>query len=85
MPKVRIDLFDQRPLLDIASYARRGPGNRLSLSAAEIEHIRRTVNRTPEVMVKVLSSGGHDLRSVQRHLNYLDRRGDLALAKGDSP
>ena len=83
MPKVRIDLFDQRPLLDIASYARRGPGECLSLSAAEIDHIRRTVNRTPEVMVKVLSSGGRDLRSVQRHLNYLDRRGELALETDD--
>jgi len=40
-------------LLDVASYARRGPGRRDQLSPAEIELIARTVNRTPEVMVKV--------------------------------
>jgi hypothetical protein len=30
-------------------------------------------------MVKVLSSGGQDLKSVQRHLAYLNRKGELEI------
>jgi hypothetical protein len=56
-------------LLDIASYARRGPGRRDQLSPAEIEVIARTVHRTPEVMVKVLKRGGQNLGAVARHLD----------------
>jgi hypothetical protein len=37
MPKRIVDLRD-KPLLDIASYGRRGPGHR-PLSKAEVEHI----------------------------------------------
>jgi hypothetical protein len=70
-------------LLDIASYARRGPGRRDRLSPAEIELIARTVNRTPEVMVKVLTRGGQDLRAVRRHLSYLNRGGELELETDD--
>jgi hypothetical protein len=66
-------------LLDIASYARRGPGRRDHLSPADIETIRRTVSRTPEVMVKVLTRGGQNLRAIQAHLAYLNRKGDLNL------
>jgi len=44
MPMRIVDLRDQNPLLDIASYGRRGPGHR-PLSKAEIEHISRTVRR----------------------------------------
>jgi hypothetical protein len=44
--------FGGRALLDIGSYARRGPGHRDHISPAEIELIHRTVTRTPEVMVK---------------------------------
>jgi len=69
-------------LLDIASYARRGPG-RDRLTKEEIELISRTVNRTPEVMVKVLSRGGQDLRSIRRHLEYLDRNGTLNIETDD--
>jgi hypothetical protein len=46
MPRRPIDLA-ANPLLDIASYARRGPGRRDHLLPAEIELIARTVNRTP--------------------------------------
>lgn len=42
-------------------------------------HIRRTVTRTPEVMLKVLSKGGTDLRAVRGHLSYLNRRGELEM------
>jgi hypothetical protein len=66
-------------LLDIASYARPGPGRRDRLPAAEVEVISRTVRRAPEVMVKVLTHGGKDLKSVQRHLAYLNRKGELEI------
>jgi hypothetical protein len=81
MPKRMIDSY--RPLFDIASYARRGPGRRDRLSLAEVQQIARTVSRTPEVMVKVLSGGGQDLGTVRRHLDYLDRAGELELETDD--
>jgi hypothetical protein len=78
MPRRLIDL-EGRPLLDIASYARPGPGRRDHLSPGEIEHISRTVHRAPEVMVKVLTRGGQDFKSIQRHLAYLNRKGELEI------
>jgi len=77
--------FDAQPLLDISSYARRGPGRRDHLSPAEIERVARTVRRTPEVMIKVLSRGGQDLKAVRRHLDYLRDReeGELAIETDD--
>jgi hypothetical protein len=74
-----VDTGGARPLLDIASYARRGPGERIRLSQAEIDLIRRTVNRTPEVMVKVLIRGGQSVSSVRRHVSYLSRKGELEI------
>lgn len=82
MPRQLIDL-GPRPLLDIASYARRGPGRRDHLSPAEIELIARTAHRPPEVMVKVLTRGGQDLGAVGRHLEYLDRKGELEIETDD--
>jgi predicted transcriptional regulator len=82
MPKQMIRL-EGRPLLDIASYARRGPGRRDHLSQADIELIERTVTRTPEVIVKVLSRGGQNLKAVQNHLAYLSRKGALDLETDD--
>src|SRR6202140_3774908 len=79
MPKRLIDIRGGVPLLDIASYARRGPGHRDRLSPAEVQSIARTVERTPEVMVKVLSRGGQDLGAVRRHLDYLRLRDDGEL------
>jgi hypothetical protein len=72
-----------RALLDLASYARRGPGSRDRLSPAEVQQIARTVGRTPEVMVKVLSGGGQDLGAVRRHLDYLGRAGEIELETDD--
>lgn len=83
MPKTVTDTGFVRPLLDIASYARRGPGQRDRLSSEEIALITRTVRRTPEVMVKVLSRGGQDMRAVGRHFSYLSRKGDLAIETDD--
>lgn len=68
-----------RGWLDIGSYARRGPGRRDRFSAAQIEFISRTVQRTPEVMVKMLNQGGTGLGAVGRHINYLDRDGELEI------
>ena len=75
--------FEGRPLLDIASYARRGPGRRDWLSPAEIEHISLTVQRAPEVMVKVLTRGGQDTGAVRRHFEYLNRKGALEIETDD--
>ncbi len=58
----------------LVSYARHGPGRRDHLSPGQIAHVARTVRRSPEVMVKVLSHGGKDLRAVGRHLDYLRLR-----------
>src|SRR5215471_11755977 len=79
MPRHPISFGESRPILDIASYGRPGCGRRDRLSAAEVELISRTVRRAPEVMVKVLTHGGKDLKSVQRHLEYLDRKGELEI------
>jgi hypothetical protein len=75
----------EAPLLNVASYARRGPGRRDRLSSAEVELIARTARRTPEAMVKVLSRGGQDLKAVRRHLDYLRDRdeGELAIETDD--
>src|SRR5437016_14182534 len=73
MPKRVVDLRDQKPLLDVASYGRRGPGHR-ALTRAEAEHVSRTVRRVPEVMIKV-SGGARSLRGVRSHLDYIGREG----------
>jgi hypothetical protein len=72
MPNARVD----GPLFDLASYARHGPGRRDRLSPGEIAQIHRTVHQVPEVMVKVLSRGGQDLKAVGRHIEYLRDRED---------
>ena len=82
MPRRLIE-FEGRPLLDIRSLARRGLGRRDHLSLAEIELISLTAHRTPEVMVKVLTRGGQDLGAVRRHLEYLDRKGELEIETDD--
>lgn len=82
MPRKIIDT-SSRPLLDLVSLGRKGPGRRDQLSSLDIEQVRRTVERTPEVMVKVLSKGGQDAKAVARHLDYLSRRGELELETDD--
>ena len=68
---------------DLFSYARRGPGRRDHLSPAEVAQIGRTVHRTPEVMVKVLTQGAADLGAVRRHLGYIGRKGEVELETDD--
>jgi hypothetical protein len=83
MAKPGIDLGMARPLLDLTSYARRGPAERVQLGLEEIQLLWRTVRRTPEVMVKVLTKGGQDLKAVGRHLTYLSRDGDVEIETDD--
>jgi len=66
-------------VFDLMSHARRGLGRRDHLSPAQIQQIARTVQRTPEVMMKVLPRGTNSLASVQKHLGYIGRNGDVPL------
>jgi Relaxase/Mobilisation nuclease domain len=69
-----VDLREKEvPLLDVASYGRRGPGHRPP-TKGEIEHVSRTVRRVPEVLVKV-SGGARSVRGVAAHLEYIGREG----------
>ena len=72
----------EEPLLNIASYARGGSRAADRLTPAQIEHISLTVNRAPEVMVKVLSQASNDVKAVGRHVDYIGRQGGLNL-EGD--
>src|SRR6202048_2465878 len=81
MAKRVVDLREQRPILNIASYGRRGPGHR-PLTRAEVEHVSRTARRFPEVMIKV-SGGARSLRGVQTHLDYIGREGEGVIETDD--
>lgn len=72
-------MLEGRPLLDVASYGRRGPGRGDRFLPEELALIGRTVRRTTEVMVKVLAKDGNNMRSGARHVNYISRRGELEL------
>ena len=72
------------PLLNIASYARGGPRDASSrLTPAQVEHIRRTVQRAPEAVVKVLPRGSNTLKAAGKHLDYIGRYGALELEDED--
>ena len=73
---------DERPFLEIASLGRSGPPGTTRLSPAQIEQIRRTVRRTPEVMVKV-TGGGANPGTVAAHFAYISRRGKLEIETDD--
>jgi hypothetical protein len=66
----------EHPILDVFSLGRVGPSG--SFSPAQIEQIRRTVRRVPEVMVKVTGGGGK-VGAVAAHLAYISRKGELAI------
>ena len=72
----------EEPLLNIASYARGRPRAADRLTPSQIEHIRLTVNRAPEAVVKVLPRSSNDLKAVGKHIDYIGRRGNLEL-EGD--
>ena len=66
-----------RAFLEVGTFGRSGPsGDRLS--RAQIEQIRRTVRRTPEVMVKV-TGGGTKVGAVAAHFAYISRKGKLEI------
>jgi hypothetical protein len=67
------------PLFDLLSYARRGAGRRDRVTPTDLSQIARTVGRTPEVMVKVLSRGASGLTAVRKHLEYIGRKGKVDL------
>ena len=64
---------------DLVSYGRGAPR---AFTPRQIEQLRLTVHRAPEVMVKV-SGGGKDAGSVEAHLRYLDRKGELDIETDD--
>ncbi len=69
---------DEPPFLELASLGRSGPPGTTRFSPAQIEQIRRTVRRTPEVMVKV-TGGGTNAGTVAAHFAYISRRGKLEI------
>lgn len=73
------------PMLDIWSYGRRGaPETHSRLTPAQVEQIRRTVTRAPEVMVKVTGGGGAtSSHGVKAHFSYISRRGELEIETDD--
>jgi hypothetical protein len=83
MPKRLFDVRSGPALFNIVSYGRGGPGRSSSLSVGQIELISRTVSRTPEVMVKVLPKDSNNARSIQKHIDYIGRRGELELETDD--
>ncbi len=79
MPKFRVPSGGEA-LFDIVSYGRGGPReNGGRLTHEQVEQIRRTVKRTPEVMVKVLPRASNDLKAAANHLDYISRYGGLEL------
>src|SRR6266404_2112728 len=72
-----------QPLFDLFSFARRGADRRDHLSPGEIQQVARTVRRTPEVMVKVLSKSANTLAAVKKHLEYIGRKGELDFETDD--
>jgi hypothetical protein len=84
MPKRAFRIREGVPLLDVVSYGRGGyRDNGGRFTPDQIEQIRRTVQRAPEVMVKVLPRASNDLKAAGQHLDYITRYGQLALETDD--
>ena len=80
MSKRMFRIREGEPLLDVVSYGRGGPrGNGGRVTSEQVEQIRRTVQRVPEVMVKVLPRASNDLKAAGKHLDYIGRNGKLEL------
>ncbi len=80
-PQFRVPTDAPAPL-DITSHARRAPAASTRLTAGQIEQIRRTVRRVPEVMVKV-TGGGRNIGAVAAHVAYISRHGEIELETDD--
>ena len=74
---------DEDLWLNIRSYGRAGPTHRIHLSPAQAQTVARGGGRTPEVMVKVLSGGAVSAKAVQRHMEYIGRKGEVELYTDD--
>jgi hypothetical protein len=68
--------------LDVVSHGRRGSGASARLTAGQIEQIRRTVQRTPEAVVKV-TGGGRNVGAVAAHIAYISHHGEIELETDD--
>jgi hypothetical protein len=80
----RIFRIPGEPLLDLVSHGRgglHGVGSRLT--PAQVEQIRHTVRRAPEVVVKVLPRDSNSLKAAGKHLDYIGRYGELELETDD--
>jgi hypothetical protein len=74
---------DEELWLNIRSYGRAGPTDRLHFPHAQPPAVPRGAGRTPEVMVKVLSGGAASAKAVQRHMEYIGRKGEVELYTDD--
>jgi len=86
---VRIARDKEAPGLNIGSRGRKGPtaprdGRPLfdPSSPSSMAALRRTLNRVPEVMVKV-TGGGRDSGTAEAHIDYIDRHGELDVLTDD--
>src|SRR5882757_50417 len=84
MPKQTFRIREGEPLFDLVSHGRGGPRESgARFTQAQIEQIRRTVQRAPEAVVKVLPRDSNDLKAVAKHLDYIGRNGKLDLETDD--
>src|SRR5258708_38511329 len=84
MPKQTFRIREGEPLFDIVSHGRGGPRETgRHFTPAHVEQIRRTVQRAPEAVVKVLPRDSNDLKAVGKHLDYIGRYGKLDLESDD--
>src|ERR1700722_1989520 len=80
----RIFRIPGEPLLDLVSHGRSGPlGAGGRLTPAQRDQIRRTVQRVPEAVVKVLPRDSNSLKAAGKHVDYIGRYGELELETDD--
>uniref|UniRef100_UPI00402B4581 relaxase/mobilization nuclease domain-containing protein n=1 Tax=Methylomonas sp. SPW-1 TaxID=3438877 RepID=UPI00402B4581 len=84
MPKKRTAVVARdktAPGLDLISRGRKGPSARPLFDPSSPESmasLQRTLDRVPEVMVKV-TGGGRDPETAEAHIDYIDRKGELEV------
>src|SRR6202046_3732462 len=84
MPRRTFRIRADEPLFDLVSHGHGGPRETgRHFTPAQVEQIRRTVQRAPEAVVKVLPRAGNDLKAVGKHLDYIGRNGKLELEADD--
>lgn len=65
------------------AHGRHGRTGRVQITPAQARMVARTAARAPEVMVKVLSSGACSAKAVQRHIDYVSRKGKVEMIAED--